>query len=143
MMNKPQPELSERDVELLSAYLDEMLSEAERQELEARLPQEAPLRDELLALRQTMRLVTDLPTLKAPRDFRLKPEQVGVPPQIGHSVPAPPNDVANGGLAGGDAGLRAGGRAFPAVTDEYGSNAARCVGGGPPWPVRRLRLRRR
>ena len=82
-MNAPRPDLSERDAELLSAYLDEQLSAAERAELEARLQSDSELRAELIALRQTLRLVRELPTLRAPRDLRLRPEQVA--PEIGRA----------------------------------------------------------
>lgn len=81
-MNAPRPDLSERDAELLSAYLDEQLSAAERAELEARLRSDSELRAELIALRQTLRLVRELPTLRAPRDLRLRPEQVAPVPQL-------------------------------------------------------------
>lgn len=81
-MNAPRPDLSERDAELLSAYLDEHLSAAERAELEARLQSDSELRAELIALRQTLRLVRELPTLRAPRDLRLRPEQVAPVPQL-------------------------------------------------------------
>ena len=49
-----QPELSEHDAELLSAYIDEMLSVDEKSELEARLAKDAFLRSELAAMRQTL-----------------------------------------------------------------------------------------
>lgn len=81
-MNAPRPDLSERDAELLSAYVDEQLSAAERAELEARLQSDSELRAELIALRQTLRLVRELPTLRAPRDLRLRPEQVAPVPQL-------------------------------------------------------------
>lgn len=63
--------LTEHDYELLSAYIDGMLEDGEREALEARLSADARLRRELAALRQTVALVQQLPTLKAPRDFTL------------------------------------------------------------------------
>ncbi len=63
--------MSGNDYELLSAYIDEALSPAERAELESRLQAEPRLQQELNRLRQTVMLLRDLPTLKAPRDFTL------------------------------------------------------------------------
>jgi anti-sigma factor RsiW len=68
--------LNERDYELLSAYLDDALTASERAALEARLQSDAALRRELAALRQTVLLLRQLPTLKAPRDFMLDPRMV-------------------------------------------------------------------
>lgn len=73
-----QPELSEHDAELLSAYIDEMLSVDEERELEARLLKDAFLRDELAAMRQTVLWMNALPTLKAPRDFTISVEDVAL-----------------------------------------------------------------
>lgn len=76
-----QPELSEQDAELLSAYIDDMLPIDERRVLEARLDNEPFLQRELLALRQTVAWVNALPTLKAPRDFTLSAEDIAPAPQ--------------------------------------------------------------
>lgn len=67
--------MTERDYELLSAYLDGELSEAERASLEARLQTDDLLRSELDALRQTVALISSLPSLKAPRSYTLNPTQ--------------------------------------------------------------------
>lgn len=64
------------EYELLSAYLDNMLNEAERTALEARLVGDDSLRAELEALRNTVSLIKALPVLKAPRNFTLTPEMV-------------------------------------------------------------------
>lgn len=69
------PNLSERDLELLSAYLDGELSDRDRHMLEQRLAAEADLRRSLDELRATVRLVGSLPRLKAPRNFTLDPAQ--------------------------------------------------------------------
>ncbi|MBZ0277275.1 MAG: hypothetical protein K8I60_14095 [Anaerolineae bacterium] len=69
--------VSDRDYELLSAYLDGGLAVAERQALERRLAAEPQLRDELAALRETVSLLHQLPPLKAPRNFTLTPAMVG------------------------------------------------------------------
>jgi hypothetical protein len=67
---------SPEDLELLSAYLDNMLNEAERSALEIRLAQNEALQTELEALRATIALIKGLPTLKAPRNFTLTPAMV-------------------------------------------------------------------
>lgn len=72
----PQPELSEHDAELLSAYIDEVLSTDEKNELEARLLKDAFLQVELSAMRQMVAWMNALPTLKAPRDFTISAEDV-------------------------------------------------------------------
>lgn len=72
-----QPTLSERDLELLSAYLDNELSETDRAALEQRLATESDLRRTLDELRATVRLLHALPPLKAPRDFTLDPAVYG------------------------------------------------------------------
>ncbi len=64
------------EYELLSAYLDDMLTVAERTALEARLAGDDALRAELEALRNTVSLIKALPVLKAPRNFTLTPEMV-------------------------------------------------------------------
>lgn len=71
--------LSDNDLELLSAYQDGALTETERVALEARLQAEPNLRRELARLRATVELVRGLPTLSAPRDFRLTPSQARQP----------------------------------------------------------------
>ena len=61
----------QRRDELLSAYLDGQLSAGERARLEARLATDPSLRAELDALRRTVALVRDLPSLPLPRNFIL------------------------------------------------------------------------
>lgn len=73
-MNSPQPYPSrspEHDTELLSAYLDNQLSVAERVSLERRLAQEPPLRAELAELRATAAALGGLVPLRPPRSFTL------------------------------------------------------------------------
>ncbi len=67
---------AERDDELLSAYLDGMLSAEERAALEARLEAEPALRQRLEAMRQTVALLRQLPPVPAPRNFLLTPAMV-------------------------------------------------------------------
>jgi hypothetical protein len=70
---------SDRDLELLSAYLDGELSDREKERLEQRLARESALRADLDDLRETVALVNDLPRLKAPRNFTLDPAVYGRP----------------------------------------------------------------
>lgn len=69
--------MTEQDYELLSAYLDDMLTLAEREMLESRLNSEPELRRELNALRQTVTLMRQLPVMKAPRNYMLTADMVG------------------------------------------------------------------
>lgn len=71
------PNIPERDLELLSAYLDGELSDRDRRALEERLAAESDLRRALDELRVTVRLLNSLPRLKAPRSFALDPAQFG------------------------------------------------------------------
>jgi hypothetical protein len=64
-------QVSEQDYELLSAYVDGMLTEDERLALERRLHSDADLLRELTALYLTLAMVKQLPTLTAPRNFTL------------------------------------------------------------------------
>src|SRR3954470_15331892 len=71
--------LNGNDLELLSAYLDGALSEAERTALEARLQTDAELRRELARLRATVDLIKTMPTLSSPRPLTLTPRMVRRP----------------------------------------------------------------
>jgi hypothetical protein len=73
-------EWTDAEIELLSAYIDEQLEENDRTALEARLANDADLRQELEAMQQTVALLRDLPTIRAPRAFTLTPEMVGQNP---------------------------------------------------------------
>jgi hypothetical protein len=66
----------ERRDELLSAYLDDELSDRERERLEAQLAADADLRSDLEALRRTVTMTRDLPAVSAPRNFILSPSMV-------------------------------------------------------------------
>jgi anti-sigma factor RsiW len=67
----PQTRERERQDELLSAYLDGQLGARERARLEAQLVADPALRAELEALRRTVTLVRDLPSVPIPRNFIL------------------------------------------------------------------------
>lgn len=74
------PELSDNDAELLSAYIDDMLTAAERDVLEKRLGDDAFLRSELAAMRQTVLWLNQMPQLQAPRNFTISAEDVAQDP---------------------------------------------------------------
>ena len=69
----------DRDLELLSAYLDNALPAKDAARLELRLQNEPELRTQLAELRATHRLLRELPVLPAPRNFTLRPEDVEAP----------------------------------------------------------------
>ncbi|KAA3644643.1 MAG: hypothetical protein DWQ07_14605 [Chloroflexi bacterium] len=69
--------LSKRDLEALSAYLDGQLSSRQRSKLETRLQRDEELRLELANLRRTRAALRDLPQVRAPRQFTLTPEMAG------------------------------------------------------------------
>jgi MYXO-CTERM domain-containing protein len=73
--------LDPRDLDLLSAYIDDALSADERAALELRLQADSVLSRELERLQATVALLRDLPALKSPRDLRVTREQVA-PPRI-------------------------------------------------------------
>jgi len=70
--------ISPRDWEALSAYLDGQLAPKERQNLEARLQARADLRAALDELRRTREVVRARLPVRAPRNFTLTPEMAGI-----------------------------------------------------------------
>ena len=64
------PQISSRDLKSLSLFLDDQLSAAERQRLERRLQEDE--------MRQTRKLLRSVPRLRAPRNFTLTPQMVGL-----------------------------------------------------------------
>src|SRR5689334_1171331 len=70
------PQLNESDLELLSAYIDQQLSAAERAALERRLESEPALRLALDELRTTVGMLRELPPARPPRSFALDPATV-------------------------------------------------------------------
>ncbi|HEY3231912.1 MAG TPA: hypothetical protein VGJ87_21960 [Roseiflexaceae bacterium] len=73
-MTVPQnQQLSDADLELLSAYIDNRLTADERATLEQRLRDEPALRGTLDDLRGTVTLLRGLPPLTPPRSFTLDP----------------------------------------------------------------------
>jgi len=75
-MNTSQPQLNnvpESDLELLSAYIDNELTAAERVNLERRLSSEPTLKAELDELRFATGLLHEIETVRPPRSFALDP----------------------------------------------------------------------
>ncbi len=70
--------LSQRDLEQLSAYLDGELSAREAARLESRLKEDSGLRRTFDELRLTSDIYGTLPQLRVPRNFTLSPEVAGV-----------------------------------------------------------------
>jgi hypothetical protein len=70
-------QVSPRDLEGLSAYVDGQLTPAEAAALERRLEHDSQLRGALQELRQTVSLLRSLPSVPLPRSFALTPEAIG------------------------------------------------------------------
>jgi anti-sigma factor RsiW len=79
--------MKQRDIELLSSYLDGQLSSADAARLEARLRTDPDLRSVLQDLRGARSLLRQLPMRKAPRNFTLTPKMVGKNPPLPRSYP--------------------------------------------------------
>ena len=69
--------LSDRDLETLSAYLDGEISRKDRERLEARLQSDEALRNYLEGLQRTRAVIRSLPAMRAPRNYYLSPEMLG------------------------------------------------------------------
>lgn len=69
--------LSDRDYEILSAYMDGQLSSGERSKLEERLRARPDLRTALEEMQKTRALLRSAPRRRAPRNFTLTPAMVG------------------------------------------------------------------
>lgn len=72
--------ISSRDWETLSAYLDGELAKKEQVRLETRLRDDPELNEALKQLRRTRIILRSQPKLRAPRNFTLTPEMVGMRP---------------------------------------------------------------
>ena len=70
--------ISSRDWEVLSAYLDGELTPKDRSRLESRLEARADLRAGLDELRRTRVVIRSQPRVRAPRNFTLTPQMVGM-----------------------------------------------------------------
>jgi hypothetical protein len=80
--------MNQRDLELLSSYLDGQLKTSDSARLEARLASDRDLRAILDDLRAARGLLRQLPMRKAPRNFTLTPKMVGKNPPLPRSYPA-------------------------------------------------------
>jgi anti-sigma factor RsiW len=80
--------MNQRDLELLSSYLDGQLKLSDSTRLERRLSSDPDLRSVLDDLRAARGLLRQLPMRKAPRNFTLTPKMVGKNPPLPRSYPA-------------------------------------------------------
>jgi anti-sigma factor RsiW len=80
--------MNQRDLELLSSYLDGQLKSSDSARLESRLSTDPDLRGVLDDLRAARGLLRRLPQRKAPRNFRLTPKMVGKNPPLPRTYPA-------------------------------------------------------
>lgn len=97
--------LSERDLELLSAYLDGDLAAQDKRALDERLAREESLRAALGDLRASRELLRSLPLLKAPRSFALDPAMYGWRAAWWQRIPAFENAFQLAGALGAAASL--------------------------------------
>jgi len=80
--------MNQRDLELLSSYLDGQLRPSDSARLERRLSSDPDLRLVLDDLRSARGLLRQLPMRKAPRNFTLTPKMVGKQPPLPRTYPA-------------------------------------------------------
>jgi hypothetical protein len=79
--------MNQRDLELLSAYLDGQLNPSDSARLESRLSSDLSLRAAFNDLHSTRGLLRQLPARRAPRNFTLTPEMAGIKPPTPRVVP--------------------------------------------------------
>jgi len=79
--------MNQRDLELLSAYLDGQLNPSDSARLEARFKSDLQLVSVLNDLRATRNLLRKLPERKAPRNFTLTRKMVGQNPPLPRAYP--------------------------------------------------------
>jgi anti-sigma factor RsiW len=80
--------MNQRDVELLSAYLDGQLNPSDSARLESRLGSDRELVSALDDLRAAKTLLRKLPKRRAPRNFTLTRKMVGFNPPLPRAYPA-------------------------------------------------------
>lgn len=80
--------ISSRDLETLSAYLDGQLTSGEKVRLESRLKTEPELTAALGGLSEVRAVLRRAPRRRAPRRFTLTPKMAGVKPPVPRLVPA-------------------------------------------------------
>ena len=79
--------ISNRDWETVSAYLDGQLSGRKLIRFETRLSQDSELRIALDELHQTRQVLRNTPSLRIPRNFLLNPQMVGNPRHLPRLAP--------------------------------------------------------
>ena len=79
--------MNQRDLELLSSYLDGQLGPSDVSQLEARLKTDLQLVSVLNDLRATRSLLRKLPKRRAPRNFTLTRKMVGLNPPMPRAYP--------------------------------------------------------
>ena len=79
--------MNQRDLELLSSYLDGQLSPSDAARLESRLKTDTQLASVLNDLRATRTLLRKLPARRAPRNFTLTRKMVGQNPPLPRVYP--------------------------------------------------------
>jgi hypothetical protein len=79
-------QITSREYELLSAYLDNQLGSKERAHLESRLKADTELRKELHEIEKTRLLLRSLPKLRAPRNYYLSAEVAKKPAGVHPSL---------------------------------------------------------
>jgi anti-sigma factor RsiW len=80
--------MNQRDVELLSAYLDGQLPPSDSARLESRIETDGELASTLDDLRAARTLLRKLPKRRAPRNFTLTRKMVGLNPPLPRTYPA-------------------------------------------------------
>src|SRR5574342_715976 len=80
--------MNQRDLELLSSYLDGQLKPSDSARLENRLKTDLQLASVLNDLRATRTLLRKLPQRRAPRNFTLTRKMVGQNPPLPKAYPA-------------------------------------------------------
>ncbi len=81
-------QLSPREWDALSAYLDNQLDPQERKRLEQQMKARADLRAGLEELRRTRHVLRNAPTLRVPRNFTLTPAMAGMRAERSRLYPA-------------------------------------------------------
>jgi hypothetical protein len=79
--------MNHRDVEQLSSYLDGQLDPSDSARLESRLASDPALASTLDALRESRNLLRRMPKRRAPRNFTLTRQMVGLKPPLPRSYP--------------------------------------------------------
>ncbi|MCC6501425.1 MAG: hypothetical protein IT313_14250 [Anaerolineales bacterium] len=80
--------MNQRDLELLSSYLDGQLTPSDSARLETRLNSDGQLASTLDDLRAARTLLRQLPKRRAPRNFTLTRKMVGLNPPLPRAYPA-------------------------------------------------------